>query len=101
MRGRSADSQKSGIHRTGGRPVKENGEMPPEYEELEIRDMLDRNEHIDQTIVVSKSPRLPVLCGACRFTVFPAYLAFREVATLRSPGRSHSDQCGIYPCGTF
>jgi len=79
------DSQKSSVHRTDGWAVKKNREMPPEYEELEIRDILDRNEHIDQTIVVSKLPRLPVLCGACRSTVFPTYPSFREVVRLRPP----------------
>lgn len=40
--------------------------MPPEYEESEIHNILDRSERVDQAVIVSKSPRLPVLCGACR-----------------------------------
>lgn len=36
--------------------------MPPECEEVEIRGMLDNNEHIDRA-VASKSPKLPAICG--------------------------------------
>ncbi|XP_019696114.1 protein rolling stone isoform X2 [Harpegnathos saltator] len=36
--------------------------MPPEYEEVEIRSMLENNECIERAIM-NKSPKLPVLCG--------------------------------------
>lgn len=45
--------------------------MPPEYEEVEIRGILENNERIDQVTIVNKSP---ALCGACFFIAISSFL---------------------------
>lgn len=44
--------------------------MSFECEEIEIRDVLEKNNRIERTVNSKKSPKLCALCGVC-FSIFP------------------------------